>query len=162
MKRTGVRGLQREPVRACGVWLFLLLPVWGAGCTAVTAPSVKSAWQPETHTASGPQPVRPFLWTVRCAASSGEHCAGDPVLSFPADREYCRHDYQITEGPHCDTLQRVSVNGPGSLKVHVRAAGGPAWNPYASRIGLKIRGWGVLKQLDPHRRAALPCAAVKP
>ncbi len=125
-----------------------------SACTGANTSAVVQAAQAAKTDAL---PLQPHLWTVRCEAASGQHCAGDPVLSFPEGSEYCRHDYQITEGPFGDTFQRVSVDRSGSLKVQVRAAGGPLWDPYASRIGLKIRGWGIPRELGRAQREALQC-----
>jgi len=98
-----------------------------------------------------------FVWTVKCEAGKGRTCEGSPVLSLPSDKALCRYNYQILQGPKGNTEQIIVVKNDSSLIVHIRAIGGPAWNPYKSRIMVQVRGVGLAKEADQETRKVLNC-----
>ena len=143
----------------CGGILFLFLSTVAAGCSEPpVVDRTLSAEVPVVFAKEAPRPLQTVSWTVRCRASWGRSCEGAPVLSFPEEQEYCRHHYQITEGPSGDTQQRVTIHSADAIAVRILASGGPLWNPYTSKISIKIRGWAVPKGLAPEIRAAQGCA----
>lgn len=105
----------------------------------------KSAW------------METFLWTVKCEATKGQICEGSPTLLIPPDKTLCRYDYKIVEGPEGNTEQVILVENGSSLKVNIRAVGGPDWNPYKSKIVLQVRAVGIAKKVDQETRKVLNC-----
>ncbi len=105
----------------------------------------KSAW------------METFLWTIKCEAPGGETCEGSPILLIPPDKTLCRFDYQIMGGPEGNTEQVVQVDSESSLKVIIRAVGGPDGNPYKSKIVLQVRAVGIAKEVDEETRNILNC-----
>lgn len=105
----------------------------------------KSAW------------MQTFLWTVKCEAMEGQTCEGSPTLLLPRDKTLCRYDYRVLQGPEGNTEQVVLAKNDSSLKVNIRAIGGPDWNPYPSKITLQIRAVGIAREADEETRMALNC-----
>jgi len=98
-----------------------------------------------------------FLWTVKCEATEGQICTGSPVLSVSPDKTLCRYDYQILHGLKGNTEQVIRVENNSSLKVNIRAVGGPDWNPYKSKIVLQVRAVAIAKGVDLKTRKILNC-----
>lgn len=98
-----------------------------------------------------------FLWTIKCEATQGQTCEGSPTLLLPPDKTLCRYDYQVLQGPEGNTEQAVQINDDSSLKVNIRAVGGPDWNPYKSKIVLQVRAVGIAEEADEETRKALNC-----
>lgn len=105
----------------------------------------KSAW------------METFNWTVQCEAEQGRTCQGSPILSIPSDKTLCRFDYQIQQGLEGNTEQVIRVENDFSLKVNIRAVGGPTWNPYKSKIVLQVQAVGIARDADQDTRKVLKC-----
>lgn len=98
-----------------------------------------------------------FLWTIKCEATEGKICEGSPKLLIPEDKTLCRYDYKIVQEPEGNTEQVILVGSDTSLQVHIRAVGGPDWNPYKSKIVIQVRAVGIARGADPETRKALSC-----
>ncbi len=103
--------------------------------------------------------VKTITWTVECEAEAGKTCAGQMTLTFPPEMEYCRHDYQILEGPAGETAQVVTVDSRSSLKVDIQAVG-ESGSSHPSRIVVRVRGMGIPKGSGPEIRKVLHCNPV--
>ena len=147
------------------LWVaFGLVAGMGLGCSLIPIrPEVKS-WDSENEiyltipdSLEKPAWMETFIWTVQCKAAEGRTCEGSAVLSFPPDKTLCRYDYQILHGPEGNTEQVILMENDSSLKVHIRAVGGPFWNPYQSKIVLRIRAVGIAREADQETRKVLNC-----
>jgi hypothetical protein len=98
-----------------------------------------------------------FLWTIKCEATEGKICEGSPRLLIPQDKTLCRYDYKIMPGSEGNTDPVILKGNESSLQVHIRAVGGPDWNPYKSKIIVQVRAVGVAKEADQETREALSC-----
>lgn len=98
-----------------------------------------------------------YLWTIKCEAIAGKTCEGSPTLLIPSDKALCRYDYKITQGPEGNTEQVILVEDDSTLKVYIRAVGGPEWNPYKSKIVIQVRAVGIVKDVDEETRKSLNC-----
>lgn len=159
-------GLKRISIKLplC-LWAVLgLITGISQGCAGlptqpVVAPMVSEKENLPTNSEAKGHPflTKTFVWTVRCEAEGGQTCEGHPVLSFPSDQTYCRYDYQIMEGPVGKTEQVISVENDSSLKVYIKAVGGPFWNPYISKIVLRVLGLGIAPGTDLETRRSYFC-----
>jgi hypothetical protein len=146
-------------------WIALgLAAVTGAGCSIfsgslevkpgiavdevfLTVPDslTKSAW------------MKTFLWTVTCEAAEGKICEGSPTLLIPQDKLLCRHESKLMPGTEGNTERMIQVQDDSSLKVNIRAIGGPDWDPYISKIVLQVQAVGIAKDVDQETRKVLNC-----
>ncbi len=148
-----------------GRWIALgLAAVLGAGCGLWTSgvevkPGVavnevyltvpdslkKSAW------------MQTFLWTIKCEAKQGKTCEGSPSLLIPPDKTLCRYDYKFVQESEGNTEQVILIENESSLKVNIRAVGGPDWNPYTSKIVIQVRAVGIAREVDQETLKVLNC-----
>jgi len=154
-----------------GGWVVLVLAAGlGAGCGILpsgsiwpNSPEVKPGVVVDEIYLTVPDSLQKsswmetFLWTVKCEATAGQICTGSPTLLIPPDKTLCRHDYKIMPGSQGNTEQVIRVQKDSSLKVNIRAVGGPAWNPYKSKLVLQVRAVGIAKEADPETLKVLNC-----
>jgi hypothetical protein len=147
-----VLGLAAGMGTGCGIWPGNLEVKSGGAVDEVflTVPDslTKSAW------------MQTFLWTVTCEAAEGRICEGSPTLLIPQDKSLCRHDFKLMPGSEGYTEKMVQVLSDTSLKVNIRAIGGPEWDPYKSKIVLQVRAVGIAKDVDQETRKILNCNAL--
>jgi hypothetical protein len=101
--------------------------------------------------------MQTFLWTVKCEAAVGKICEGSPALLIPRDKTLCRYDYKVMPGTQGNTEQVIQVEDDSSLKVNIRAIGGPGWDPYKSKLVLQVSAVGIAKNVDKETREVLKC-----
>ena len=101
--------------------------------------------------------MQTFLWTVKCEAAVGKICEGSPELLLPRDKKLCRYDYKVLPGTEGNTEQMIRVQDDSSLKVNIRAIGGPGWDPYKSKLVLQVSAVGIAKDVDQETRKVLKC-----
>lgn len=145
-------GLAAGMGAGCSVWPGNLEVKPGVAVDEVflTVPDslTKSAW------------MQTFLWTVTCEAAEGKICEGSPKLLIPQDKSLCRHDSKLMPGSEGNTERMIQVQDDSSLKVNIRAIGGPDWDPYKSKIVLQVRAVGIAKDVDQETRKVLNCNAL--
>jgi len=138
-----------------------------SGCGGLQSPPQVTLMEPGTEippaffeAAGSASFAKTFIWKVQCEAEGGGVCAGQAVLPFPSGIEYCRHDYQILEGPSGETAQVITPYSRSSLQVNIQAIGGRWGNPHPSRIVVMVRGIGVRQESAADIRSALHCDPV--
>jgi hypothetical protein len=138
----------------CGAWSSGLEVKPGVAVTEVylTVPDSlkKTPW------------METFVWTIKCEATEGKICEGSPRLLIPTDKTLCRYDYKIMPGSEGNTDPVILKGNDSSLQVHIRAIGGPDWNPYKSKIVIQVRAVGIAREADPERRKVLNCNPLSP
>jgi hypothetical protein len=148
-----------------GRWLALgLVAVLGAGCSGLSnsqqvkpGVAVNKVYLNVPDSLTKSPWMETFLWTIRCEAVGGDICEGSPTLLIPPDKALCRYDYKIVQGPEGNTEQVILVENDSTLKVYIRAVGGPGWNPYKSKIVIQVRAVGIVRDVDEETRKSLNC-----
>jgi hypothetical protein len=136
--------------------------IWSSGVEVKPGVAVNEVYLSVPENLTKSPWMETFLWTIKCEATEGEICEGSPRLLIPPDKTLCHYDYKIVPGSEGNTDPVILKGNDSSIQVYIRAVGGPDWNPYKSKIIVRVRAVGVAREADLETRKALSCDPLSP